>query len=178
MKPSGKIKEKRLRAGTYGFPYFVCYSPSASGCYLAQLRSTSIKWVLISLLTSFLLTALPSLSGAILRVPYSFMVPIMGGRYWTVISTVILVIPCLWLGLAVQNPTTRTGYLSQFRYSAVLPAPTSPPVWATSASSSPRPNKAAHGINGGLGNLGVSVMQLVSPIFVFLPILPFWAFAA
>ncbi len=50
---SGKIKEKRLRAGTYGFPYFVCYSPSASGCYLAQLRSTSIKWVLISLLTSF-----------------------------------------------------------------------------------------------------------------------------
>ncbi|HFZ0523741.1 TPA: nitrate/nitrite transporter, partial [Klebsiella aerogenes] len=54
----------------------------------------------------FLLTALPSLSGAILRVPYSFMVPIMGGRYWTVISTVILVIPCLWLGLAVQNPTT------------------------------------------------------------------------
>lgn len=37
----------------------------------------------------FLLTALPSLSGAILRVPYSFMVPIFGGRYWTVISTVI-----------------------------------------------------------------------------------------
>ena len=29
----------------------------------------------------FLLTALPSLSGAILRVPYSFMVPMLGGRY-------------------------------------------------------------------------------------------------
>ncbi len=37
----------------------------------------------------FMLTALPSLSGAILRVPYSFMVPIFGGRYWTVLSTVI-----------------------------------------------------------------------------------------
>ena len=51
----------------------------------------------------FMLTALPSLSGAILRVPYSFMVPIFGGRYWTVLSTVILVVPCVWLGIAIQN---------------------------------------------------------------------------
>lgn len=54
----------------------------------------------------FLLTALPSLSGAILRVPYSFMVPIFGGRYWTVLSTIILVVPCIWLGIAVQNTAT------------------------------------------------------------------------
>lgn len=54
----------------------------------------------------FLLTALPSLSGAILRVPYSFMVPLFGGRKWTVLSTVILIIPCTWLGFAVQNPAT------------------------------------------------------------------------
>ena len=51
----------------------------------------------------FMLTALPSLSGAILRVPYSFMVPIFGGRYWTVLSTVILIIPCVWLGIAIQT---------------------------------------------------------------------------
>ncbi|GKL08922.1 hypothetical protein NUKP49_12740 [Klebsiella variicola] len=54
----------------------------------------------------FLLTALPSLSGAILRVPYSFMVPLLGGRYWTVLSTVILIVPCIWLGVAIQNITT------------------------------------------------------------------------
>ncbi len=54
----------------------------------------------------FLLTALPSLSGAILRAPYSFMVPIFGGRYWTVLSTVILVIPCIWLGIAIQDTAT------------------------------------------------------------------------
>lgn len=54
----------------------------------------------------FMLTALPSLSGAILRVPYSFMVPIFGGRYWTVLSTVILIVPCVWLGIAVQNTAT------------------------------------------------------------------------
>ncbi len=57
----------------------------------------------------FLLTALPSLSGAILRVPYSFMVPIFGGRRWTIFSTIILVIPCVWLGFAVQNTATPFG---------------------------------------------------------------------
>ncbi len=35
----------------------------------------------------FLLTALPSVSGAILRVPYSFVIPLFGGRRWTAIST-------------------------------------------------------------------------------------------
>ncbi|SQB39770.1 nitrite extrusion protein [Citrobacter koseri] len=57
----------------------------------------------------FLLTALPSLSGAILRVPYSFMVPIFGGRRWTIFSTFILIIPCIWLGFAVQNTSTPFG---------------------------------------------------------------------
>ncbi|EJF7979999.1 NarK family nitrate/nitrite MFS transporter [Escherichia coli] len=57
----------------------------------------------------FLLTALPSVSGALLRVPYSFMVPIFGGRRWTVFSTAILIIPCVWLGIAVQNPNTPFG---------------------------------------------------------------------
>ncbi len=37
---------------------------------------------------------------------------------------------------------------------------------------------SALGINGGLGNLGVSVMQLVSPILSSCRFLPFWAFAA
>ena len=54
----------------------------------------------------FMLTALPSVSGAILRVPYSFVIPMFGGRRWTAISTIFLIIPCLWLGYAVQDPTT------------------------------------------------------------------------
>lgn len=54
----------------------------------------------------FMLTALPSVSGALLRVPYSFVIPIFGGRRWTAISTVFLIIPCLWLGFAVQDLTT------------------------------------------------------------------------
>ena len=52
----------------------------------------------------FLLAALPSISGATLRVFYSFMVPIFGGRRWTALSTASMLIPCIWLGFAVQDP--------------------------------------------------------------------------
>ena len=54
----------------------------------------------------FWLAALPALSGATLRIFYSFMVPIFGGRRWTAISTASLLVPALWLGFAVQDPGT------------------------------------------------------------------------
>lgn len=54
----------------------------------------------------FLLTALPSVACALLRVPYSFVIPIFGGRRWTAFSTGILLVPCLWLGFAVQDTQT------------------------------------------------------------------------
>lgn len=94
----------------------------------------------------FLLTALPSLSGAILRVPYSFMVPLFGGRKWTVLSTVILIIPCTWLGFAVQNPATPFGVFMLIALLcgfAVLRGQTSRPVWATSVFSFQKPDKVA-----------------------------------
>ena len=57
----------------------------------------------------FWLTALPGLSGATLRIFYSFMVPIFGGRRWTTISTLSLLLPSIWIGFAVQN--TETPYI-------------------------------------------------------------------
>lgn len=91
----------------------------------------------------FLLTALPSVSGALLRVPYSFMVPIFGGRRWTVFSTAILIIPCVWLGIAVQNPNTPFGILSLSLCYAVLQVRTLLRAWAISVSSFQKPNKGA-----------------------------------
>ena len=57
----------------------------------------------------FWLTALPALSGATFRVFYSFMVPIFGGRRWTVISTLSLLIPALGMGFALRDPSTSYG---------------------------------------------------------------------
>ena len=48
----------------------------------------------------FWLAALPGLTGATLRIFYSFMVPIFGGRKWTTISTASLLIPAVGIGLA------------------------------------------------------------------------------
>src|SRR5688500_18755926 len=41
----------------------------------------------------FWLIAVPSLVGATIRIPYTFAVPVFGGRNWTVISSLLLLIP-------------------------------------------------------------------------------------
>ncbi len=118
----------------------------------------------------FMLTALPALSGAFLRVPYSFMVPLIGGRKWTAISTLILIIPCLWLGIAVQD--AETGY-STFIIISLLCGFAGANFASSMGNISfffPKSRQgSALGINGGLGNLGVSVMQLVAPLVLVIP---------
>ena len=54
----------------------------------------------------FWLAALPGLSGATLRIFYSFMAPIFGGRLWTTLSTASLLIPALGIGYVVRSPDT------------------------------------------------------------------------
>ncbi len=119
----------------------------------------------------FMLTALPSVSGALLRVPYSFMVPVFGGRRWTAFSTGILVIPCIWLGFAVQDTATP---FSTFIIIALLCGFAGANFASSMANISfffPKQKQGgALGINGGFGNLGVSVMQLVAPLAISLSV--------
>lgn len=122
----------------------------------------------------FMLTALPSLSGAILRVPYSFMVPIFGGRYWTVLSTVILIVPCVWLGIAVQNNATPYWVFIIIALLCGLAGANFASSMGNISFFFPKAKQgSALGINGGLGNLGVSVMQMVAPVVIFLPMFTF-----
>ena len=118
----------------------------------------------------FLLTALPSLSGAILRVPYSFMVPLFGGRYWTVLSTVILIVPCIWLGVAIQNITTPFWVFIIALLCGFAGANFASSMGNISFFFPKAKQGSALGVNGGLGNLGVSVMQMVAPAVIFLPL--------
>jgi len=115
----------------------------------------------------FMLTALPGLSGALLRVPYAFMVPIFGGRRWTAFSTGIMIVPCVWLGFAVQDPTTP---FSVFMIISLLCGFAGANFASSMANISfffPKEKQGgALGVNGGLGNMGVSVMQLVAPLVV------------
>jgi len=115
----------------------------------------------------FLLTALPSVSGALLRVPYSFVIPLVGGRRWTAFSTGILMIPCLWLGFAVQDSQTP---FSTFVIISLLCGFAGANFASSMGNISfffPKARQGgALGINGGLGNLGVSVMQFVAPLAI------------
>lgn len=119
----------------------------------------------------FMLTALPSVSGALLRVPYSFMVPLFGGRRWTAFSTGILIVPCVWLGFAVQDTSTP---FSTFIIISLLCGFAGANFASSMANISfffPKQKQGgALGLNGGLGNMGVSVMQLVAPLVVSLSI--------
>lgn len=122
----------------------------------------------------FLLTALPALSGAIARVPYSFVIPVFGGRRWTAFSTFILLLPCLWLGFAVQDPTTS---YSTFVVIALLCGIAGGNFASSMANISfffPKNQQGkALGLNGGLGNLGVSVMQLLVPLVISISLFGF-----
>lgn len=115
----------------------------------------------------FLLTALPSISGALLRIPYSFVIPVFGGRRWTAFSTGILLVPCLWLGFAVQDTSTA---FSIFVLIALLCGFAGANFASSMGNISfffPKAQQGgALGINGGLGNLGVSVMQFAAPLAV------------
>lgn len=115
----------------------------------------------------FMLTALPSVSGALLRVPYSFMVPVFGGRRWTAFSTGILIIPCVWLGFAVQDTSTSFNTFIIISLLCGFAGANFASSMANISFFFPKAKQGgALGINGGLGNMGVSVMQLVAPLVI------------
>lgn len=120
----------------------------------------------------FLLTAIPSVSGAILRVPYSFVIPIFGGRVWTAFSTVILIVPCLWLGFAVQDTQTSFGTFIVIALLCGFGGANFASSMGNISFFFPKAQQgSALGLNGGLGNMGVSVIQMVAPVVILFPML-------
>jgi NNP family nitrate/nitrite transporter-like MFS transporter len=115
----------------------------------------------------FWLASLPALCGATLRIFYSFAVPIFGGRRWTAISTASLLLPAAGIGMAVQN--TDTPY-EVFVLLALLCGFGGGNFASSMANISfffPKEQKGtALGLNAGLGNLGVSIVQFVVPMVI------------
>jgi NNP family nitrate/nitrite transporter-like MFS transporter len=108
----------------------------------------------------FLLTAVPTLVGSLLRVPYSVAVTRIGGRTWTVISALLLLIPC---GAAAILVTPGVSYTELVLLAAL--AGVGGGNFASSMTNInsfyPQHRKGwALGLNAGGGNLGVAVVQL------------------
>lgn len=115
----------------------------------------------------FSLAALPGLSGATLRIFYAFVVPIFGGRNWTVISTASLLIPAIGIGYAVQDTTTSYTTMAILAVLCGLGGGNFASSMGNINFFFPKSKRGtALGINGGLGNVGVSVVQFVVPFIV------------
>ncbi len=114
-----------------------------------------------TLADKFLLTAVPALVGSVLRLPYTFAVATFGGRNWTVVTALLLLVP-LALMLVVLEPGVSLGTLLLAAAVAGLGGGNFASSMANINAFYPERRKGwALGLNAGAGNLGVPVVQLV-----------------
>jgi MFS transporter, NNP family, nitrate/nitrite transporter len=119
----------------------------------------------------FWLVALPNLVGATLRFPYTFAVPRFGGRNWTVISALLLLIPLGLLTACVTHPGTPYWMFLVAAASAGLGGGNFASSMANISFFYPDDRKGfALGLNAAGGNIGVSSVQLFVPAIVGLAI--------
>ena len=113
----------------------------------------------------FQLVALPGLVGSLMRFPYTFAVPRFGGRNWTIVSAALLFIPTIALAYFVTRPDTPFWLMLIVTTSAGLGGGN----FASSMANISFPNRLkgwALGLNAAGGNIGVSVVQLLTPILI------------
>jgi NNP family nitrate/nitrite transporter-like MFS transporter len=112
----------------------------------------------------FWLAAIPGLASGILRLIHAQFIPILGTRPVVSISTIIKIFPMIWLGFAIQDTSTPwmtfmiIGFLCGLGggdFSSFMPS--------TSIFFPKRLQGVAMGIQAGIGNFGVSIVQFVAP---------------
>ena len=113
----------------------------------------------------FSLTAIAGLSGATLRIPASFFIRLAGGRNTIFLTTALLMIPALGAGLALQSKDTP---LIVFQLLALLSGIGGGNFACSMSNISTfypkRLQGTALGLNAGLGNFGVTTMQILIPL--------------
>jgi NNP family nitrate/nitrite transporter-like MFS transporter len=101
--------------------------------------------------------------------PYTFAVPVFGGRNWTVVSALLLVIPCGGLAWAVSHPEIGYAMLALLAATAGLGGGNFASSMANISFFYPEREKGwALGLNAAGGNLGVAVVQFLVPKVIVL----------
>jgi NNP family nitrate/nitrite transporter-like MFS transporter len=109
----------------------------------------------------FLLTTVPTLVGAVLRIPYTLAVARFGGRTWTFISAALLLAPTVAIAV-VLTPGVSYGTLLLVASIAGVGGGNFASSMANINAFYPQRLKGrALGLNAGGGNIGVAVVQLV-----------------
>jgi MFS transporter, NNP family, nitrate/nitrite transporter len=115
----------------------------------------------------FQLVALPGLIGSLMRFPYTFAVTTFGGRNWTIFSASVLFIPTLALAYFVTQPDTPFWLMLVVSSTAGLGGGNFASSMANISFFYPDRMKGwALGLNAAGGNIGVSSVQLLTPILM------------
>jgi NNP family nitrate/nitrite transporter-like MFS transporter len=115
----------------------------------------------------FWLIALPSLVGATIRIPYTFAVPVFGGRNWTVVSSLLLIIPAAALAWVVTQPGTSFGVLLACAALAGFGGGNFASSMTNISFFFPEAEKGkALGLNAAGGNLGTGIVQMAVPAII------------
>jgi NNP family nitrate/nitrite transporter-like MFS transporter len=115
----------------------------------------------------FQLVALPGLIGSLMRFPYTFAVTAFGGRNWTIFSAAVLFIPITALAYFVTQPDTPFWLMLLVAATAGLGGGNFASSMANISFFFPDRMKGwALGLNAAGGNIGVSSVQLLTPILM------------
>ncbi|MEI7778640.1 MAG: MFS transporter [Actinomycetes bacterium] len=110
------------------------------------------------------LVAMPGLAGGTMRLVWMWLPPVMGTRKLVAMTTTLLAIPLIGWGIAVQNPsTTYTTFLILAFLSGIGGGAFSGFMPSTSYFFPRRKQGTALGLQAGIGNFGVSIVQFVTP---------------
>ena len=161
---SGKAVARRnliwsIFAEHLGFSVWLLWSVSA-----AMLMASGFDFTPQQL---FVLIAVPNLVGSLIRLPYTFAVPKFGGRNWTIVSALMLLVPTLLFAVFVQRPDTPFWVFVLIAATAGLGGGNFASSMANINFFYPARKKgAALGLNAAGGNLGVALIQFFLPVVV------------
>ena len=116
----------------------------------------------------FFLVALPALIGSLIRIPYAMAPARFGGRNWTIVSSLLLLVPTV-LALIVMHPGTSYAIFLLVAALAGLGGGNFASSMTNINAFFPEGRKGwALGLNAGGGNIGVAAVQLIGLLVIAL----------
>ena len=113
----------------------------------------------------FTLTAISGLMGATLRIPASFFIRLCGGRNTIFLTSALLIIPAFGTGIALQDKTTPLWVFQVWAFLSGIGGGNFACSMSNISGFFPkRLQGTALGLNAGLGNFGVTTMQVLIPL--------------
>jgi NNP family nitrate/nitrite transporter-like MFS transporter len=120
----------------------------------------------LSTADKFLLVSTPTLVGSLMRLPYSFAVAKFGGRNWTIISAMLLLIPTVAAAIVMQPGTSLGTFLIVAALGGFGGGNFASSMTNINTFYPERAKGMALGLNAGGGNLGVAAIQLIGLLVI------------